>query len=269
MIPNVSIFTLVARPILVVLLFGASGCDPTAVALRHPGVEAGMSPTGGGEFDTRLAGCVVEWRLVAADWVGSVTLEYDSLGRRTRYAATEGPYTLYDVNVSWDEDSCPTTVSGGFPNGVGTTPREWEYTQACDTMGNVIESPSSGWTVHHYSHTYDGSGAILATVVTSPARPGWAYEYEYEWAAGRVVAMTSGVAGEEPEYAEDRAYTDGGWVSSHEETPGEEATWTYDEWGRAITGWGDRYTYEYEGLGVFPIRGTNSDATAEYTVVCE
>ncbi len=185
-----------ARPLLAAILIGASGCDSTAPPLRHPGINAGLYPTGGGQFDTRLAGCVFEF--VAADpegvWDVSYVAEYDALGRRTRSAYREGPIAWYDYNVAWDAGSCPTRVWGDYADDVGML-MDLEYTNTCDALGNIIES-TTPWGTTLYEHRYDASWGILQTVETSEE-----YGYEsttelhYVWAFGRMVAMTSGQPG--------------------------------------------------------------------------
>ena len=251
--------------LLVALLVGASACDATVAPLRHPGVDAGLSPTGGARFDTRLSGCVREVRSSDGEWEAISTTAYDALGRRTHGAYFDGLYTIYDENVSWDAGSCPTLVTGEYADDIMWLV-ELEFTQTCDAMGNVIES-SSAWETYSYTHTYDASGGLLSTVETVDGAAEWAYEYHYAWEFGRVSAITSGRSGEDDDFTENRSFGADGWVRSYEDTWGTEGTWTYDALGRAITGWNGE-TYEYEGLSAFPIRGRDGDTTLEYSVVC-
>lgn len=253
----------------VAVVMGSSGCDAAAPPLRHPGINAGMSPEGGGLFDSRLAGCV--WEVVADPgdtWETTYFASYDAVGRRTRHAYREGAYTWFDENVSWDAGSCPTLVWGTYAGDSGMMTFDAEFAQECDGMGNVVESEGP-WGTDRYEHAYDASGGIMQTRETSEWQgPEWAREYHYVWAFDRVIAATEGVSREAIEYAAARSFGADGWVRSYRDESGEDYTWTYDALGRVIAAWGDEYTYEYEGPSSFPIRGSWYDSPVEYSVLC-
>lgn len=228
------------------------------VAEHAPSWERGrfFEPTGGSDYDPRLAGCT----LVRDKGGEEIGVTYDELGRISNMWRRDAATDL-SVSYTWSDEGCreeERTIQDGM---------SYLTVNTCDAHGYPLCWTSS-WddVVVAYTNTYE-DGDLVAVDTDAPL-------YRYSWADGRVVSWSAYGGGELYVHTitwEDEHPVRVDIVSS--DPMDVSLTWEWDPAGR-VTSYADgtdTWTYLYEGDARWPSASLLRDGSTweVFTTTCD